>query len=108
MEVNEPLDTAVLLHQGADAGHDDGDDGDVIHGGNASTHHSKNLRPGKGAGGHAHDKAEDGADDEDDEHVHPASAGQDHQIGQHLPHAVRLYLHLAASAQGEGHEDQKG
>lgn len=34
-EVDEPLDAAIFPHQGADTGHDDGDDSDVIHGGDA-------------------------------------------------------------------------
>ena len=108
-EVDEPLDAAIFPHQGADTGHDDGDDSDVIHSGDARPHHREDLGPGKGAGGHAHDQAQHSADGQDQEHVDAGHGPhQDHQIGQDLPDAVCADLRLSAAAPGEGDEDHQG
>ena len=48
-EINSP----VLLHQGNDTGHDDGDHRDVVHSHNARAHMGEHFPQGKGSGGHA-------------------------------------------------------
>ena len=88
-EVEDKFNAAVFLDESNDAGHDDRNNRDVIHGVDACANMGKHFRCGEGAGCQTNEHAQRGADNQDNENVDAADCTEKHdEIGNDLKQVV--------------------
>ena len=93
----------MLFDQGNNAGHNDGNDSNVIHGINAGAHMSKHFGSGEGACCQTHNHAEHGTGNQNNKNIEAYDGtNQNYQIGNNLHQAVieaALYMEFTCLAQ---------
>mgnify|MGYP004582468969 CR=1 FL=1 len=88
-EVQDKFNAAVFLDESNDAGHDDRNYCNVIHGVDACANMGEHFRCGEGAGCQTNEHAQRGADNQDNENVDAADCTEKHdEIGNDLKQVV--------------------
>src|SRR5699024_8133167 len=88
-QVQDKLDPAVFFYQGYDAGNDDGNDRDIIHGCHAVPHYGKHLGEHDISSCHAHDQGDHDPAHQHKEHIDPDQCSdKHHKVRQHFPQII--------------------
>ena len=104
-EVQDKFNAAVFLDESNDAGHDDRNNRDVIHGVDACTNMGKHFRCGEGACCQTNEHAQRSADNQDNENVDAADCTEKHdEIRNDLKQVVvkaAFYVELVSLSEEE-------